>query len=151
MSHRRGHLDSTQIYFPCEWREARFLHRTHWESNPGPSRGSPLHNRCWLSFTLPWPLWHCCPLVIASAPWVLEWATKKSLDGSNSACTLTMTPFVYNVMCMFIDMYYGFKMRDNITALPPGDFLFAYQITRRPGPACTKRLNLRSSLSLTFS
>ena len=90
-------------------------------------------------------------LVIASAPWVLEWATKKSLDGSNSACTLTMTPFVYNVMCMFIDMYYGFKMRGNITALPPGDFLFAYQITRRPGSACTKRLNLRGALSLTFS
>ena len=31
---------------PCEGREARFLHLSHRESNPGPSRGSPLHYRC---------------------------------------------------------------------------------------------------------
>ena len=31
---------------PCEGREARFLHRSYRESNPGPSRGSPLHYRC---------------------------------------------------------------------------------------------------------
>ena len=30
----------------CEEREARLIHRTHRESNPGPSRGSPLHYRC---------------------------------------------------------------------------------------------------------
>ena len=31
---------------PCEGRKARFLHRSHRESNTGPSRGSPLHYRC---------------------------------------------------------------------------------------------------------
>ena len=31
---------------PCEGREARFLPRSHQESNPGSLCGSPLHNRC---------------------------------------------------------------------------------------------------------
>ena len=35
----------TPFTVPCEGREARFLHRSHRESNPGPSRGSPLHYR----------------------------------------------------------------------------------------------------------
>ena len=29
-------------YSPCQGREARFLQRSHRESNPGPSGGSPL-------------------------------------------------------------------------------------------------------------
>ena len=47
-SHRQsGHLETAPLFtVPCERREARFLHRSHWESNPGPSRGSPLHYRC---------------------------------------------------------------------------------------------------------
>ena len=54
-SHRQlGHLETApQFTVPCEGREARFLHRSHWESNPGPSRGSPLHYRC----TTPAPLY----------------------------------------------------------------------------------------------
>ena len=31
---------------PWEGGEARFLHCSHRESNPGPSRGNPLHYRC---------------------------------------------------------------------------------------------------------
>ena len=34
------------VTVPCEGREVRFLHSTHRESNPGPSRGSPLHYHC---------------------------------------------------------------------------------------------------------
>ena len=47
-SHRqRGYLETAPPFtVPCEGREARFLHRTHQESNPGLSCGSPLHNRC---------------------------------------------------------------------------------------------------------
>ena len=47
-SHRQqGHLVTAPPFtVPCEGREARFLHRSHWQSNPGPSRGSPLRNRC---------------------------------------------------------------------------------------------------------
>ena len=45
-SHRqRGHFkDGTPFIVPCKGREARFLHSTHRESNPNPSRGS--NNRC---------------------------------------------------------------------------------------------------------
>ena len=44
-SHRqRGHLETAPPF--CEGCEARVLHRSHRESNPGPSRGSPLHYRC---------------------------------------------------------------------------------------------------------
>ena len=48
MSHRqRGHLETAPPFtVPFEAYEARFLHRSHWESNPGPPRGSPLHIRC---------------------------------------------------------------------------------------------------------
>ena len=48
MSHRqRGHLETAPPFtVSCEGREARYLYRSHRESNPGPSRGSPLHNRC---------------------------------------------------------------------------------------------------------
>ena len=47
-SHRQqGHLETaspfTVLFEGCE---ARFLHCFHQESNPGPSRGSPLHYRC---------------------------------------------------------------------------------------------------------
>ena len=47
-SHRqRGHLEAIPPFtVTYEGLEARFLHRYHWESNPGPSRGSPLHYRC---------------------------------------------------------------------------------------------------------
>ena len=47
-SHRqRGHLETAPPFtVPCEGREARLIHRTHRESNPGLSRGSPLHFRC---------------------------------------------------------------------------------------------------------
>ena len=34
------------ITVPCKGREARFLHRSHRESYPMSSHGSPLHNRC---------------------------------------------------------------------------------------------------------
>ena len=44
---QRGHLEKASLFtVPCEGREARFLHLSHRESNPGPSRGSPLHYRC---------------------------------------------------------------------------------------------------------
>ena len=42
----RSFKDGTPFTVSCEGREARFLHRSHRESNPGPLRGSPLHNRC---------------------------------------------------------------------------------------------------------
>ena len=47
-SHRQqGHLETTPTFtVPCKGREARFLHRSHRESNPRPSHGSPLHYRC---------------------------------------------------------------------------------------------------------
>ena len=47
-SHRqRGHLETTTPFtVSCEGHEALFLHRSHRESNPGPSRGSQLHYRC---------------------------------------------------------------------------------------------------------
>ena len=44
---QRGHLETALPFtVPCEGREVRFLHRSHRESNPGPSRGSPLHYHC---------------------------------------------------------------------------------------------------------
>ena len=44
---QRGHLETAPPFtVPCEEREARFLQRFHRESNPGLSRGSPLHNCC---------------------------------------------------------------------------------------------------------
>ena len=47
-SHRqRGHLETVPPFtVPCEGREAQLINRTHWESNPGPSRGSLLHYGC---------------------------------------------------------------------------------------------------------
>ena len=47
-SHRqRGHLEkATPFTVPCEGREARLIHRSHRELNPGPSHGSPLRYRC---------------------------------------------------------------------------------------------------------
>ena len=47
-SHRqRDHLGTEPPFtVPCEGRVARFLHRPHWESNPGWLLGSPLHYRC---------------------------------------------------------------------------------------------------------
>ena len=43
----QGHLETTPTFtVPCEGREVRFLHRSHRESIPGPSRDSPLHYRC---------------------------------------------------------------------------------------------------------
>ena len=43
---QRGHLEMAPPFaVPCEGCEARFLHRSHRESNPGPSHGSPLHYR----------------------------------------------------------------------------------------------------------
>ena len=43
---QRGHLETAPPFtVPCKGREARFLHRSHRESNPGPSRGCPLHYR----------------------------------------------------------------------------------------------------------
>ena len=48
MSHRqRDHLETTTPFtVPCKGWEAQFLHRSRRVSNPGPSRGSPLHYRC---------------------------------------------------------------------------------------------------------
>ena len=44
---KRGQLETAPTFtVPCEGCEARFLHRFHRESNPGPSCGSPLHYRC---------------------------------------------------------------------------------------------------------
>ena len=47
-SHRqRGHLETAPPFtVPCEGREARFLNRSHRESNPGSLRGSPLNYLC---------------------------------------------------------------------------------------------------------
>ena len=47
-SHRqRGHLETAPPFtVPCDGHEARFLHRSHGESNPRPSHGSPIHYRC---------------------------------------------------------------------------------------------------------
>ena len=46
-SHRQRHLETAPPFaVPCEWREARFLHRSHQESNRRPSSVSPLHYRC---------------------------------------------------------------------------------------------------------
>ena len=43
---RRGQLETAPPFtVPCEGREPRFLNRSHWESNSGLSRGSPLHYR----------------------------------------------------------------------------------------------------------
>ena len=44
-SHRqRGHLETAPPFtVPCEGHEAQSLHRSHQESNPGPSRSSPVH------------------------------------------------------------------------------------------------------------
>ena len=48
MSHRQqGHFETAAPFtVPCEGCEARFIHRSHRESNPGPSHGSPLHYHC---------------------------------------------------------------------------------------------------------
>ena len=56
-SHRqRGHLETAPPFtVPCKGREARFLHPSHWELNPRPSRGSPLHYHC----AMPAPLYVC--------------------------------------------------------------------------------------------
>ena len=44
---QRGHLETAPPFtVPCIGREARFSHRSHRGSNPGPSFGSPLHYRC---------------------------------------------------------------------------------------------------------
>ena len=47
-SHRQpSHFETAPPFtLPCEGSEAQFLHRSHRESNPGPSRCSPLHCRC---------------------------------------------------------------------------------------------------------
>ena len=47
-SHRqRGHLETAPPFtVPCEGREARQIHRSDRELNPGPSHGSPLRYRC---------------------------------------------------------------------------------------------------------
>ena len=42
----RSFRDGTPLTVPCEGREARWIHRPDRESNPGPSRGSPLRYRC---------------------------------------------------------------------------------------------------------
>ena len=37
-----GHIETAPPFtVPCEGREAWLIHRSHRESNPGPSRGSP--------------------------------------------------------------------------------------------------------------
>ena len=44
---QQGHLEMAPPFTaPCEGREAWFLHCSPWESNPRPTRGSPLHYRC---------------------------------------------------------------------------------------------------------
>ena len=54
---QRGHLETAPPFaVPCEGREALFLHRSHRESNPAPTRDSPLHYRCatqltWMIYT----------------------------------------------------------------------------------------------------
>ena len=47
-SHRqRGHLETAPPFtVPCERSEARLIHRSDRELNPGPSHGSPLRYRC---------------------------------------------------------------------------------------------------------
>ena len=44
---QQSHLETAPPFtVPCEGRDPRFLHHSHRESNPGLSRGSPLHYRC---------------------------------------------------------------------------------------------------------
>ena len=47
-SHRQlGNLEMAPPFtVPCEGQDARVLHRSHWRSNPGASRDSPLRYRC---------------------------------------------------------------------------------------------------------
>ena len=47
-SHRqRGHLETAPPFtVPCEGREARLIHSSDRELNPGPWHGSPLRYRC---------------------------------------------------------------------------------------------------------
>ena len=53
---QRGHLETAPPFtVPCEGREARWIHRSHRESNPGSSRGSPLHYCC--ATQAPWIRW----------------------------------------------------------------------------------------------
>ena len=50
---QRGHLETAAPFtVPCKGREAHFLHCSHRESNPRPSRDSPLQYHC----TTPAPL-----------------------------------------------------------------------------------------------
>ena len=59
-SHRQhGHLDKAPPFtVPCDGREAQFLHLSHRELNPGPSRGSTLQYRC----AMPAPMQKCLDL-----------------------------------------------------------------------------------------
>ena len=44
IDNEKGHLETAPpLTFPCEGREAGFLHRLNRESNPGALRGSALH------------------------------------------------------------------------------------------------------------
>ena len=47
-THRQqGHLETAPPFtVPCEGHDAQWIHRPDRESNPGPSRGSPLRYRC---------------------------------------------------------------------------------------------------------
>ena len=57
---QRGHLETAPPFtVPCEGHEARFLPRSHLESNLGSSFGSPLHYRC--STPAPHILWTKIP------------------------------------------------------------------------------------------
>ena len=49
---QQGHLETAPPFtVPCKGCEAWFLHRSHQELNPRPSRGSSLHYRCARSTT----------------------------------------------------------------------------------------------------
>ena len=51
---QRGHLETAHPFtVPFEGREARYIHRSDRELNPGPSHGSPLRYRCATQAPLP--------------------------------------------------------------------------------------------------
>ena len=55
-SHRQlGHLETAPPFtVPCEGSEARLIHRSDRDLNPGPSHGSPLRYRCATQAPHPW-------------------------------------------------------------------------------------------------
>ena len=90
----RSFRDGTPFTVHCKGREARLIHRTHRESNPGPSRGSPLHYRCATpappSWTYrAWVIPYHSPLhgLLSSGSSPVSWCDDHERDKSVWSCT----------------------------------------------------------------